>query len=121
MQMFTGASFCITSNSNDGSCRNHITFENVLGKAKKACQNAGIDISNHFTGVSKMVAIGSGLERSVEDIMLTRYACYLVAQNDDPRKPEIAFEQNYFAVQTRVAEVIEQRLLDYDRLVIHIS
>jgi DNA-damage-inducible protein D len=92
------------------------TFEKVLDKAQEACQNAGIKTNDHFTGVSKMVAIGSGTERPVEDIMLTRYACYLVAQNGDPRKPEIAFAQNYFAVQTRVAEVIEQRILDYDRV-----
>lgn len=63
-----------------------------------------------------MVALGSGSERPVEDVMLTRYACYLVAQNGDSRKSEVAFAQNYFAVQTRVAEVIEQRLLDYDRV-----
>nr|WP_302830631.1 DNA damage-inducible protein D [uncultured Bacteroides sp.] len=92
------------------------TFENVLGKAKEACQNAGVETSDHFTDVSKMVALGSGSERHVEDVMLTRYACYLVAQNGDPRKSEVAFAQNYFAVQTRVAEVIEQRLLDYDRV-----
>lgn len=92
------------------------TFENVLGKAQEACRNAGVETNDHFTDVSKMVALGSGSERPVEDVMLTRYACYLVAQNGDPRKSEVAFAQNYFAVQTRVAEVIEQRLLDYDRV-----
>ncbi|GAB6870915.1 DNA damage-inducible protein D [Bacteroides rodentium JCM 16496] len=92
------------------------TFENVLGKAQEACRNAGVETNDHFTDVSKMVALGSGSERPVEDVMLTRYACYLVAQNGDSRKSEVAFAQNYFAVQTRVAEVIEQRLLDYDRV-----
>jgi len=92
------------------------TFENVLGKAREACQNAGIDVADHFTDAGKKVNLGSGAVKNMDDVMLTRYACYLVAQNGDPRKPEIAFAQNYFAVQTRVAEVIEQRLLDYDRV-----
>lgn len=92
------------------------TFENVLGKAKEACQNAGVETSNHFTGISKTILMPKGASKDIEDFMLTRYACYLVAQNGDPRKSEIAFAQNYFAVQTRVAEVIEQRLLDYDRV-----
>ncbi len=92
------------------------TFENVLGKAKEACQNAGVETSNHFTGISKTILMPKGASKDIEDFMLTRYACYLVAQNGDPRKSEIAFAPNYFAVQTRVAEVIEQRLLDYDRV-----
>ncbi len=67
---------------------------------------------DYFPGVGKIVDLGSGSQREVEDLMLTRYACYLVAQNGDPRKPEIAFAQTYFAVQTRKAELIEQRLLE---------
>ena len=82
------------------------TFENVLEKAREACRQAGVEPSDHFTGASKMVGIGSGSERNIDDIMLTRYGCYLVAQNGDPRKPEIAFAQNYFAVQTRVADFL---------------
>ena len=86
-------------------------FEKVIQKAKEACVNAGEDIANHFPDVRKMVIIGSGAEKALDDIALTRYACYLVAQNGDSRKVEIAFAQNYFAVQTRKAEVIEQRIL----------
>ena len=91
-------------------------FLKVIDKAKDACTTAGEEVNNHFPDVRKMVEIGSGTERSVEDIALTRYACYLVAQNGDPRKEEIAFAQTYFAVQTRKAEIIELRMLEYERV-----
>jgi DNA-damage-inducible protein D len=90
--------------------------QTVISKARTACELAGHATSDHFVDVNKMVSLGSSAEREVDDVMLTRYACYLIAQNGDPRKPEIAFAQTYFAVQTRRAELIEQRLLEAERV-----
>lgn len=91
-------------------------FQNAIDKAMDACQNAGEIIENHFPGAGKMVPLGSGSVREVPDYMLTRYACYLIAQNGDSRKPEISFAQNYFAVQTRVAEIVEGRIRELERV-----
>ena len=82
----------------------------VIDKAKTACINSGQYIGNHFVDANKMVTLGSGSERQIDDMMLTRYACYLIAQNGDPRKESVAFAQSYFAVQTRKQEIIEQRI-----------
>ncbi|MDD3008451.1 MAG: DNA damage-inducible protein D [Arcobacter sp.] len=91
-------------------------FANVIHKAKIACENSNIEVSDHFRDVTKMVSIGSNTQRLIEDIMLTRYACYLIAQNGDSKKEQIAFAQTYFAIQTRKQELIEQRLELEDRL-----
>ncbi len=91
-------------------------FEHIIEKAKIACVKAKQDVRDHFVDVNKMVGVGSGAQREVADIKLTRYSCYLIAQNGDPRKDEIAFAMTYFAVQTRKQEIIEQRLAAWDRV-----
>lgn len=91
-------------------------FIKVVEKAKTACQNSGYDADDHFLETTKMVELGSSAQREIEDVMLSRYACYLIAQNGDPAKDPVAFAQTYFAVQTRKMEVIEQRLGEMERL-----
>lgn len=91
-------------------------FIKVIDKAKDACNNSGESVADHFVDINKMVPLGSGAERNIDDIVLTRYACYLIAQNGDPGKNEVAFAQTYFAVQTRKQEIIEKRLLDVARV-----
>ncbi len=85
-------------------------FQTAIKKAKTSCESAGIVVSDHFRDITKMVGIGSNTTREINDLKLTRYACYLIAQNGDPRKDEIAFAQSYFALQTRKQELIEDRI-----------
>ncbi len=78
-----------------------LSTQEVIAKAKTTCENVGVALLDHFTDVCKMVSIGSGAECSIQDVMLTHYACYLIAQNGDPRKIPMAFAQSHFALQTR--------------------
>lgn len=91
-------------------------FQSVISKAKTACELSGELIENHFADVGKTIQMPKGAEKEIPDVMLTRYACYLIAQNGDPRKETIAFAQRYFAVQTRKAELIEQKMLEHERV-----
>ena len=91
-------------------------FINAVVKAKESCKTIGEAVLDHFVDVTKMVKIGSGAERKQDDIMLTRYACYLIAQNGDPKKEQIAFAQSYFAIQTRKQELLEERIRLNERL-----
>lgn len=91
-------------------------FEKVIDKAKIACNNSKQDTHDHFVGVNKTIEMPKGAKKDIDDIMLTRYACYLIAQNGDPRKEHIAFAQTYFAIQTRKQEILEKRLELSERL-----
>lgn len=90
-------------------------FEKAIKRSMESCETSGITVTDHFREVTKMVQLGSGSKRNVRDYMLTRYACYLIAQNGDPKKAEIAFAQSYFAVQTRKQELIEERIAYIER------
>jgi len=90
-------------------------FFNAIEKAKTACGNSGQDVNDHFPEVRKTIGMPKGATKEIVDYKLTRYACYLIAQNGDPRKEEIAFAQSYFAIQTRKQELIEQRIALQER------
>jgi len=92
------------------------SFAKVVGKAQEACINSGVAEDNHFRQATKMVPVGSGATREVDDVMLSRFACYLIAQNGDPKKPQIAISQAYFAAQTRRAELVEQHYRSIERI-----
>lgn len=92
------------------------TFKTAISRAKQACEKTRQSVTDHFRDTLKMVSIGSRTQRAIVDVLLTRYGCYLVAQNGNPIKPQIAAAQNYFAIQTRIQEVWEQRALENKRL-----
>ena len=91
-------------------------FSNVIDKARQSCITSGQEVSNHFADISKTIPMPKGAEKTIDDIMLTRYACYLIAQNGDPKKEQVAFAQSYFAIQTRKQELLEERIQLMERL-----